>query len=148
MQQRFPTDKIAALLYVSFWALLMLAATFPALVTQGDISFIKELPMINQSCLFPLVMVVVVHLIDEAYLVFTSEIRQEHLKSSFIFNLIFLALVAVFLMFTTTVACLWLRLVFFALTWISFIVIKYLSIGLSQPQTVQLIDLTNNNQGA
>lgn len=146
MQQHFSSDKTAAFLYVFFWALLMLAATFPALVTQGDISFIKELPMVNQSCLFPLVMVVVVHLIDEAYLVFTSEIRQEHLKSSFIFNLIFLASVAVFLMFTTTVACLCLRLVFFALTWICFIIIKYLSIVLSQPQTIQVIDLTKNQR--
>lgn len=137
-------SKVIVIVYVIFWSIIMLAATFPTLVTSLDISFIQELPLANELCLFPLVMVVVVHLIDEAYLVFTSEIAHEHLKGSFVLNLIFLAFVAVFLMLTTSATNLCVRLIFFILTWISFIIVKYLSIVLSEPKKIELIQLDNN----
>lgn len=135
-----------SLLYVTFWIILMFAATFPDFISKKDISFIDSLPLVNQKCLFPLVMVIVIHLIEVAYLVFTTEMTEKQLKKSFIFNLLFLALVAVLLMFMSSVGSLCCRLTFFFLVWIVIAIIKFLSIKISMPESINIKDFSKYNK--
>ncbi|MDH8700777.1 hypothetical protein M2138_000108 [Dysgonomonadaceae bacterium PH5-43] len=133
--------EISALVYTFFWGVIIFGATFPNALLSGDFSFLtsNDVVELSKSYLFSLTMVIVLHLIDTAYLVLTTkDFEKEQMRLSLIMNFIFLALIAVFLIFTVAVELLFAKIICFFLFWIALLVIKYLSIKFAQPKIIEL----------
>lgn len=135
-------DNFSLGVYVTLWALLMFIATFPVLVRGEGFGFLMNVKESLYKCLLPMVMVMMIHLIDTAYVMLTTpDIDKEQFRWGLVINFIFIALMAGALMLAVTLPCQCLRILCFVFTWICFIVIKYMSIKLAKPQVVQVIDI-------
>lgn len=135
-------DNFSLGVYVTLWALLMFIATFPVLVRGEGFGFLMDVKESLYKCLLPMVMVMMIHLIDTAYVMLTTpDIDKEQFRWGLVINFIFIAFMAGALMLAVTLPCQCLRILCFVFTWICFIVIKYMSIMLAKPQVVQVIDI-------
>ena len=133
--------EVSVIFYVCFWGLIIFGATFPNVLLNGDFSFLlgENIIELSKSYLFALTMVVILHLIDTAYLVFSNnDIEKEQLKRGLILNFIFLALIALSLILIVAVSSLSFKIIYFILFWIFLLFIKYLSIKITQPINIEL----------
>lgn len=138
-------DNLSLGVYVTLWALLMFIATFPFLVRGEGFGFLMDVKESLYKCLLPMVMVMMIHLIDTAYVMLTTpDIDKEQFRLGLVINFIFIVIMASALLLSVTFPLLWHRIVCFVITWISFIVIKYMSIKLAKPQVLHVVDLTSD----
>lgn len=136
-------DNFSLGVYVTLWALLMFIATFPVLIRGEGFGFLMDVKESLYKCLLPMVMVMMIHLIDTAYVMLTTpDIDKEQFRWGLVINFVFIVVMASALLLSVTFPLLWHRVVCFVITWIGFIVIKYMSIKLAKPQVLHVVDLT------
>jgi hypothetical protein len=124
--------EVILCIYTILWGSFLIGATFPQMLSDYDTSFLKGCEL-SQS-IYSLTMIMALHLIDTAYMVLCSEnIEKKQLRYGLVCNFLFIAFALIFLVSIFVMSS---NLLYFILFWVILLIIKYLSIKLTQQSII------------
>ena len=123
-------------MYIFAWGIALLFATFPKFLLTQNTDFI-EIDVMN-SYVFPLVMIIVIYLFDTAFIIRSSDVAEKQLKSGFISTLLFLSFAFIFLLLSTMLKYIWIKLTLFFVCWIFISGLKWVNIRMLQEPVLEL----------
>lgn len=133
-------DNIQTLIYIAFWGILLFSATFPTTFSKNSFDYlIKPIDELFVIYLFPLAMIVILHLWDTVYAMLTTKnLDVDTLKKQTISVIFFLCLVLIFIVLSCSNYFINYKKPLFFTVWISLLFLKYFSIQLSKPSVIYL----------
>jgi hypothetical protein len=131
-------------MYAGIWCLLLLAATFPSIFLSYDFSFLndsKETPIsgISKSYMFAAVMIVVVHLLDVVHIVSSNELSYNKMKTGFQQTLLSIMLIAISLIFVSSLDSCAARMFWFFLFWGILFVYKACCVRMLNGKSINIV---------
>jgi hypothetical protein len=111
--------------------MLLLAAAFPSIFLSLDFSFLNE----TARYMFAIVMIIVIHLLDIAYIVNSSKITLKKMKKGFVHTLVSIMLMAISLLFVGSIDSYNAKLFWFILFWTALFACKILCIQMVRKTT-------------
>ncbi|MDL2308884.1 hypothetical protein LJC68_07230 [Bacteroidales bacterium OttesenSCG-928-B11] len=132
--------KVVAFFYALMWAVVLMAATFPAFIQKCSFDFLiaPDIVVASKTYLFSLTMIIALHFFETAYCISIHDYSKQQLKKIGISNSFSIALLAVFLICTVAFESSLIKMVFFLLVWLIIALLKYISISFTEKVIIEL----------
>lgn len=131
-------------MYVVIWGLILFIAISPNIFFFNDCSSLSFLngkdidTLMGQSYLYSLIMIIVLHFAEVAYLLSTKDLDKEQFRNMGVINSVFMVLVILFIIIMIAHHLMSLRKICFILFWLSVIGMKFATILWTSKKTIPL----------
>jgi hypothetical protein len=133
-------------IYAGIWCLLLLAAAFPSIFLDYDFSFLNDsenmsMSGISKSYMFAVVMIIVVHLLDVVHIITSNELSYDKMKAGFLQTVVSIMLIAISLIFVSSLDSYAARLFWFLLFWGILFVYKACCVQMLNEKSIDLEEI-------